>query len=304
LDLSNFSERQGLSPTKIVQVNEIDKKLRIRVLNLINRQFEIVYNDDSDSYIYLCKQIVSDHFVSEISDDINQAKKYIRQCCHNGIWYEVYDLLEYAYKMFIDYFKLMLADLPESAETYGLIDELDKENNEYYETRINEIEVDIDYILECEKSAYRMINGNLVPITNELEVASISEAASTKYKSVNKHIEKSISLYSDRINPDYKNSIKESISAVEAISKIITNKDNKTLAPALDMLEKNGVRIHKALKDGFKNLYGFTSDESGIRHAKIDFSVSPEEDARYMLISCSAFVNYLIVKNNKVNDKI
>lgn len=47
---------------------------------------------------------------------------------------------------------------------------------------------------------------------------------------------------------------------------------------------------------GFNNLYGYTSDESGIRHGGINFIDSPAEDARYMLVSCSAFINYLIEK--------
>jgi hypothetical protein len=56
--------------------------------------------------------------------------------------------------------------------------------------------------------------------------------------------------------------------------------------------------IHGALKTGFSSLYGFTSDEKGIRHpllletkAQVD-----ETDALYMLGSCAAFVSYLINK--------
>ena len=41
------------------------------------------------------------------------------------------------------------------------------------------------------------------------------------------------------------------------------------------------------------------SDEDGIRHGGIDFKWAPAEDAKYMLVSCSAFVNYLIEKWSK-----
>ena len=34
-------------------------------------------------------------------------------------------------------------------------------------------------------------------------------------------------------------------------------------------------------------------------HGGIDFTKASEEDARYMMVSCSAFINYLIQKNNK-----
>ena len=51
-----------------------------------------------------------------------------------------------------------------------------------------------------------------------------------------------------------------------------------------------------------------TSDSDGIRHGGIDFTNAPAEDAKYMLVSCSACINYLIenqskIKNKKINKK-
>ncbi len=59
--------------------------------------------------------------------------------------------------------------------------------------------------------------------------------------------------------------------------------------------------IHSAMKAGFEKMYGYTSDADGIRHGGIDFTNAPAEDAKYMLISCSAFVNYLVEKFSRVN---
>lgn len=74
------------------------------------------------------------------------------------------------------------------------------------------------------------------------------------------------------------------------------------LGKALSRLERNGVYIHGAMKDAFKSLYGYTSDESGIRHGGIDDNEIYQEDARFMLIACSAFVNYLIVKYERMGE--
>lgn len=41
-----------------------------------------------------------------------------------------------------------------------------------------------------------------------------------------------------------------------------------------------------------------TSDAEGIRHALLNESSLGYEDSLYMLISCSAFINYLIDKNS------
>lgn len=159
-------------------------------------------------------------------------------------------------------------------------------------------------ILEEEVSGYRILDRQVVPITNQAELSSVQEAYSTKYNSVNIHITKALALYGDRKKPDYENSIKESISAVEAMCCIITGMSGTqaTLGNAIKKLKDHGVHIHSAMEKAFLSLYGYASDESGIRHGGIDFTNAPAEDAKYMLISCSAFVNYLIEKWSKVSD--
>lgn len=158
-------------------------------------------------------------------------------------------------------------------------------------------------ILQDEVSAYRIIDKIVVPITNESELATIKEARQSKYNSVNIHLEKALALYADRQKPDYENSIKESISAVESICCIITGQSGAaaTLGKTIKKLKDSGVHIHSAMESAFSSLYGYTSDETGIRHGGIDFTDAPAEDAKYMLVSCSAFVNYLIEKWGKVN---
>ncbi len=141
-------------------------------------------------------------------------------------------------------------------------------------------------------------------IINNEELEEISCAMVSQYEPVNTHINKALSLYADRKKPDYENSIKESISAVESICCIITGTTGSqaTLGNTLKKLEKDGgVVIHGAMKAAFEKLYGYTSDSDGIRHGGIDFSNAPAEDAKYMLVSCSAFINYLIEKQSKIN---
>ena len=133
-------------------------------------------------------------------------------------------------------------------------------------------------------------------------MSCIEEATNTRFHSVNTHLQKALQFYSDRENPDYENSIKESISAVEAMCCIITGLTGAqaTLGNALKHLEDNGLVLHGALKSAFDKMYGYASDADGIRHGGIDFKNAPSEDAKYMLISCSAFINYLIEKYSKI----
>ena len=67
-----------------------------------------------------------------------------------------------------------------------------------------------------------------------------------------------------------------------------------------NMLKNSGIKMHSALRAAFDKLYGFTSDAPGIRHTgDIGGPSSTFEEARFMLVACSAFINYLIGVNTK-----
>jgi hypothetical protein len=61
-------------------------------------------------------------------------------------------------------------------------------------------------------------------------------------------------------------------------------------------LEKKA-NLSPGLCAGFKTLYGFTSGPNGIRHALLEKdAVVGIDEAKFMLVACSAFVVYLISK--------
>jgi hypothetical protein len=101
-----------------------------------------------------------------------------------------------------------------------------------------------------------------------------------------------LTLLTQRERPDYRNSIKESILAVESMARIVTGEEKATLGKLLGILESNG-RINSALKTGFGAIYGWTSDTNGIRHAMTDVASVDSADATFYLVACSAFANYV-----------
>lgn len=151
---------------------------------------------------------------------------------------------------------------------------------------------------EREMSAYRIVGDEVVQITSEEEIAEIEQAlnVSDKFSPARTHLQAALQLLSDKKNPDFRNSMKESISAVEALCKIITGDKNATLGDSLKVIEKK-YPLHESLKKAFSALYGYTSDSGGIRHSlKDEVPDLKFEDAKFMLVICSAFVNYLIAK--------
>ena len=89
-------------------------------------------------------------------------------------------------------------------------------------------------------------------------------------------------------------SVRESIHAVESVAKLIAP-DATTLGAALHALERHGVLHHKALKEALGKLYGYTSDEQGIRHALLDKGQADVtiDEAVFMLGACASFASYL-----------
>lgn len=102
---------------------------------------------------------------------------------------------------------------------------------------------------------------------------------------------------------DWAGAIRESIHAVESVARKIDPKASNTLAPALRSLEQQGA-LHPALKGAFSKLYGYTSNEQGIRHALLDHESAKADvnEAVFMLGACASFSSYLWRKHSaKVN---
>lgn len=142
---------------------------------------------------------------------------------------------------------------------------------------------------------YRIVKDNVVAITSEIEKEAIETAINDSAKPVQDALQQALSAHCSRPDPDYAGSMKNSISAVEIECFRLTGE--KTLGPALSKLKKKGFPIHPQLEAAFQNLYNYTNDEkTGIRHGKKvedDTFVPQEKESLFMLITCSAFINYL-----------
>jgi hypothetical protein len=276
-----FSERIGKKKPKCgLQIESMDTDLKnglwnilyILTIDKIRKQKHIGDRNRWEGFIkalwYGFFNLPLDEIVESNTD---RVKKYIKEWFFNAQWYEVYDFLEFVAKL------------------KGPID-------------TNRFKRGCNEVLERELSGYRFVGDEVAPITNKIEVNEIEKALETSaehnLKGVHKHLESALDKLSDRENPDYRNSIKESISSVESLCIIISKDKKATLGQALKKIEDT-VGLHPALKSGFNSIYGYTSDEGGIRHAMIDDPNCDFDDAKYMLVSCSAFVNYLIMKASK-----
>lgn len=268
-----FSDRTKKEPiSTIIQKDNLDERTRNKIINIID---VIIDNCDKGykldkfyNYIYKTVFCVTKNEIPYYDSDK-------RQNIIDGIkkdW-QYYDILSFIEEIVIWYNKSFYQDLT------GIFNEL--------------------FEIEC--VGYRFVNMQITDIINDEEIKEIEEALNTKYSACSESINKALNLLYNRDNPDYSNSVKESISAIEAICNIILGTNNATLGEALKRLEKNGFEIHSAMKNAFISLYGYTSDKSGIRHNNGVDENTTFEEAKYMLVSCSAFLNYLIQVYEKNN---
>lgn len=159
----------------------------------------------------------------------------------------------------------------------------------------------LNYFFEDLNFGYRVIDQEIVPVTSDGEIKTIAEAVQNSEDNVRSHLHCALEKLAERPKGDYRNSIKESISAVEAYCRNKTGKDS--LRNALSEMENNGLRLLPSLKFAFLTIYGYTnSKDTGIRHPLMDTTseyVPTADEAVYMLVTCSAFINYLKKKESK-----
>ena len=117
---------------------------------------------------------------------------------------------------------------------------------------------DINSVLERKKSGYRFVGADIAPIVEQHEIEAIQECleAPELFVGARIHIASALQLYSNRQNPDYRNSIKEAISAIESAACVIAGNAKATLGAALKLIKKKH-DIHPAMGEAFEKLYGY-----------------------------------------------
>ena len=287
-----FSDRNKIKPeNREIQLKEFDKRTRVQLQNMISQFYKDIYGNT-----YCGKEYIQKFFRYVIgtiySEPVDTSRTYydyeVFKIINNTIQEDDYDDVLTLIEAIIQYWDSYLRDV-RGYDYY----------NGYRLCSIYEI---ANSYLQREYVGYRFIDEQLIPISDDYELEAVKKALDNPYSPVYEHLSKANKLLGDRTSPDYENSIKESISAVEALCEILTGITGKeaSLGKLLKKLEDNGVVIHAGLKAAFNMLYGYTSDANGIRHAgNIGGSSSTFEEAKFMLVSCSAFVNYLIAVSAK-----
>jgi AbiJ N-terminal domain 4 len=234
--MPTFSQRKGVKPIReTLQIEAMDDDLRAQLWNVLHF---CVW--DTEDFMYssyggpgrihkFAESLWFRHFkkpVTSLPDTPQKIMAVLERQFFDASWNEVYDLLE------------AVVEIARNAT----------------------LERAINKVLEEELAGYRLVKRQFTDITHPQEIAALEQAlAEDQFGPVAQHVARALELLSDRKKPDYRNSIKESISAVESLVRILTGNDKATLNDALRVLERKK-KLHSALRDAFGKLYGYTRD--------------------------------------------
>ena len=274
-----FSQRYGYTPVRdTIQLDGMDVQLRNSLWNALEMHYwSLVSTPDMfgayslshprhEGIRLIVRALWIDFFKSPLhtlSNDWGTVKKSLGEHFFKQPWFWVYDFIEFVAQHYSD---------------CGIS---------------NNFRITANRFLEREMSGYRFVEEVIVPITDRTEIDEIESAMNGKEQSANDHLHAALNLLSDRNDPDYPNSIKESISAVESLVKSTLGTEKGTLGDLLKEMDRR-TPLHPAYKSALSSLYGYTSDEGGIRHGKSDTDREVTfEEAKFMLVVCSAFISYV-----------
>lgn len=271
--MRKFSERYGYTIASEVIIREqITEPIINTTLNILSPYLtEQVVEDVKTKHLH---QRSTEKSIFDIEIDFykdNTIEPYLKD--HSNTWFFKLNLIEYV----ISVIKLKVSKKDYTSLINGLNKNFERHN-----------------------FAYRVIDNKIVEIHSKVEIDAIDEALKNDHFGVQKHLQTALQhLSAGKEAPDYRNSIKESISAVGSLCRSITGAGD--LGAALSQLKKKGVSIHSGMTKGFQQLYSFTNDkDTAVRHEflKDDYTAT-HADAIFMLVSCSAFINYITEINTK-----
>ncbi len=273
--MSKFSQRYGYTPLENAFQREwIDSALQTKLWNILKVALWDRYDIHDRFYDDVTKRIdllVRRLWFNYFNRDLDQLPDFYARRGSGA-----YDILK-------NYFF--------ECEWFGVYDLLETIANDPSDLIAEETRKWINRTLEEHNAAYRFVGTEIAEITDKSEIQAIEEALSSADSPVRTHLDAALRMLSDKESPDYRNSVKESISAVEAACRLVTGSTSATLGDALKKVKN----LHPAMSRAFSQLYGYTNDASGIRHSLTDEDKISYADAKFMLVTCSAFVSYLKV---------
>lgn len=268
----NFSQRIGKTPIDTsLQVESANEALRAGLWNVLYRfLIEEGLRPGGGSFTESVLDDLWERFYKLAVDERpkpQHASVQLKHWVFTCDWYRLYDLLEF-----------LVSAMPQK--------------------RVAAFEAAVNKVLERERSAFRLMRGMVVPITDAVEFDSVVAANdSLRMHGIDasrEHLGNALGELAQRAGAgDYDYAALEAARAVQALYEHLTGRTEATPREAMDAIDPEHL-LPPPLHDLLDLLFR-VGDQPDTRHF---FRQSPRDaglaEARFMVVSASAAIHYLL----------
>jgi len=266
-----FSKRYKLRPTPEGLVCEdVPESARIGLYYILEQFFDWLELDElyKDLCVVLRISRQSRDYNLETFEDVMAVpiEELIMKCD----WWRFYDICEVIFKSLEPVYQQI----------------------ERFAEQVNTLFID-------EQLGFEMRKGKIEKVGSGFINAKVREARyllkDPEFKGADEHFEKAIKHLNVRPNPDVENCVKDAVSAIESVGRIIVNDEKALLSDIVKGMVGKGT-IPKPLDQTIQKLYAYRGDQPGVAHGLVGASEVTVDEAEFVLAMSAAIIIYLVKK--------
>ncbi|MBN2185945.1 MAG: hypothetical protein JW732_00615 [Dehalococcoidia bacterium] len=264
-----FSKRYGLRPTSEgLMYEEVPQPARVGLHHIVGLFFKDKY---LDLYQLLCIALRTP--LDRGRANIYLAPVAVEKLIIDCQWWQFYDICEVLWQ--------------------GLEYKRDRDN----------LSTEINTLLREERLGFDLRDGKVEKIGSAFIDTRAKEARyllkEPEFEGADKHFEKALKALNTRPNPDVENCVKDAISAIESVGRIIVDDDKALLSKIIKDMANNGL-IPKPLDEAIQKIYAYRGDQPGVAHGLVGTSKVTIDEAEFVLAISAATIIYLVKKRQNV----
>lgn len=218
--------------------------------------------------------------------DVERAKMDAASTLRSLKWENVYDFCERLY----GHLAREVSSWDEDWDTWRI-------NNELSEVRLY-IGAELQRIFDEDRLAYEFADGVVRrrgrKHTEDQATRAGVVLGDGRLADARDHYNKALKFFRDRTKPDFQNSVKEAVCAVEAAGKaLFPNSKAKTLGDLVkDLGNKN--QMPQALLKTLEGIYAYRNSGDGVSHGGANGGAATEAVTEYVLSVCASQIIFLV----------
>lgn len=281
-----FEQRLGLKAEKLIS-NDFPDSAQVALIylleDLVNRNY-IIGSDNATSWNNLLNGMYRSARIIQSSDNWPSYQEELKWLLSSTEWSKIFNSCERVYSRLL----VEVSDLKDQR-----IIATKQEVEKYFTEEMN-------ILLFEENFDYKFKNGQFERAGRLQTQKSIKRMgavlSSSSLSIVRQHYIKAVKFFNNIEDPDYKNSIKESLCALELCIELTTGKPaSKNFTRSIKELEGNGkLQIPPQIAESIIKVFAYRGGGQGVAHAAPNGSKTTKLEAELILNITAAYITYIV----------